>query len=416
MTTYTVSFCGTGCSRDEGEETRKWARRDWQFWMNDERIKSDKAIYAPNTGYIPVRLHKEICGDLKTMKSSVTVRGVGENDWFDQRHNSDELHIDGPLNAGKDLIGYVKSYRKDNQRSVPAQMTGWAAAALALHGANLAVGSGAKSINFIGHSRGAVQSIMAAWFIYAYGTDEMKNTPINIFAIDPVPGPGEWYGILTQLPPNVASYVGVYSWDHLDKGFSALVPKPNGQMTGTLAKGQLGGNGVLGTGWKTLADTCQMDDPLSENSAAQPQHYTLYACRGKHSTVAGSITSDGLYDPSKVHPSIVAVPELVYKIARGYLTKWGTQFITQCAVNDSVTDLRRKIHRDHAKFDAMGCGETRTSRLPTRPYVRQVSSTCGRNTWNTSYMDDVAGDPPYQLAFPVTFERTGKAWVDWTFL
>lgn len=416
MTTYTVSFCGTGCSRDEGEVTRKWERRDWQFWMNEERLKSDKAIYSPNTGYIPVRLHKEICGDLKTLKPSATVRGVGENDWFDQGHSSDELLIDGPLNATKDLIGYVKSYRKDNQRSVPAQMTGWAATALALHGANLAVDSKAKTINFVGHSRGAVQSIMAAWFIYAYGSEEMKNTPINIFAIDPVPGPGEWYGILTQLPPNVASYVGVYSWDHLDKGFSALVPKPNGQMTGQLAKGKLGGTGVLGTSWKTLADKCQMDDPLQPGVNAQPQSYELYACRGKHSTVAGSITSDGQYDPTKAHPSISPVPELVYKLARGYLTKWGTKFISPSAVPESVTSLRRKIHMDHAKFDAMGCGETRTSRLPARPYVRQVSSISGRNTWNTYYLDDVAGDPPYKLAFPVTFERSGEGWINWTFL
>lgn len=416
MTTYTLSFCGTGCSRDEGEVTRKWERRDWKFWMSEERLKSHKDIYSPITGYIPVRIQKEISGDLKGSKLSTTVRGVGENDWFNQAHSSDELCLDGPLTPTEDLIGYVKSYGKDNQRSVPAQMTGCAAAALALHGANLAVGSGAKTINFIGHSRGAVESIMAAWFIYAYGTEEMKQIPINIFAIDPVPGPGEWYGILTQLPPNVASYVGLYSWDHLDTGFSALVPKPNGQMTGKLAKGKLGGKGKLGSTWKTLADDCQMDDPLASSSQAQPQNYELYACRGKHGTVAGNITADGLYDPKNTHQDVSPVPELVYKIARGYLTKWGTVFKSQCAVSDSVTELRRKIHTDHAKFDAMGCGETRTSRLPARPCVRQVSSINGRNTWNTYYMDDVAGDPPYKLAFPVTFERKGQGWVDWKFL
>ena len=416
MTTYTVSFCGTGCSRDEGEVTRKWERRDWQFWMSEERLKSHKNIYAPNTGYIPVRLQKEISGDLKALKPSATVRGVGENDWFNQAHTSEALCLDGPLKPSEDLKGYVESYGKDNQRSVPAQMTGWAAAALALHGANLAAGSGAKTINFIGHSRGAVESIMAAWFIYAYGTEEMKKIPINIFAIDPVPGPGEWYGILTQLPPNVASYVGLYSWDHLDTGFSALVPKPNGQMTGKLSKGKLGGKGKLGKTWKTLADDCQMDDPLAASSQVQPQNYELYACRGKHGTVAGNITIDGLYDPDNTHPDVTPVPELAYKMARGYLTKWGTVFNSPCAVEDSVTDLRRKIHTDHAKFDAMGCGETRTSRLPARPYVRQVSSISGRNTWNTYYMDDVAGDPPYKLAFPVTFERNGQGWVDWKFL
>lgn len=411
MTTYTVSFCGTGCSRDEGEETRHWSRRDWQIWMNETRLKSDKNIYSKETGYIPVRLHKEISGDLKATKPSVTVRGVGENDWFTQKNDSDPLLIDGPLAVPKDLLGYVKSYRKDNQRSVPAQMTGWAAAALALHGANLAAASAATTYNFIGHSRGAVESIMAAWFIYAYGP---KDIPINIIAIDPVPGPGEWYGILTQLPPNVANYVGVYSWDHLDSGFSALVPKPNGRMSGKLKSGELGGK--LGKTWKTLADNCQLDDPLAPGKLAQPDGYELYVCRGKHGTVAGNITSDGLYDPVKACESVAPAAELVYKLTRGYLTKWGTTFNTESAVKESTTQLRKKIHQDHAKFDAMGCGETRTSRLPARPYVRQVSSINGRNTWNTYYLDDVAGDPPYKLAYPVTFERKGESWVNWKFL
>ena len=46
---YTVCFSGTACTRDEGEETRS---------------NSDKRIYCPNTGYVPVRLHREISGSL----------------------------------------------------------------------------------------------------------------------------------------------------------------------------------------------------------------------------------------------------------------------------------------------------------------------------------------------------------------
>ncbi|MEO6000584.1 MAG: hypothetical protein ABIN89_27295 [Chitinophagaceae bacterium] len=112
---------------------------------------------------------------------------------------------------------------------------GWSAPALALHGANLAAASGAQRYNFIGHSRGAVESIMAAWFLYAYGSGSVRNMPFSIFAIDPVPGTGEWYGILTQLPPNVVNYVGVYAWDQSvqpgDRPYTALVPRPNGLMT-----------------------------------------------------------------------------------------------------------------------------------------------------------------------------------------
>jgi hypothetical protein len=289
-----------------------------------------------------------------------------------------------------------------------------------LHGANLAANSGAPQYNFIGHSRGAAECIMAAWFLYAYGHSRFRNIPVNIFAIDPVPGKGEWYGILTQLPPNVANYVGVYAWDQvgeaLDAGFMALVPRPNGQMTGQLNKGELGAQ--IGNTWKTLADDCQRTDPLApnNNNLPQPQGYELYACRGRHGTVAGNTTGDGKYDPVKVSTSVAPVPKLVYKVARGYLTKWGTTISYRCAVEESAIQLRRKIHTDHAKFDAMGGGATRTSSLPNRPYVRRVSSISGSLPWNSYYLEDVVGDPPYKLAYPVTTERKDAGWVKWEFL
>ena len=49
-------------------------------------------------------------------------------------------------------------------------LSGWDAAALALHGANLAARSGAQAFNFIGHSCGAVECVMAAWFLQAYSS------------------------------------------------------------------------------------------------------------------------------------------------------------------------------------------------------------------------------------------------------
>lgn len=413
MTTpYTVCFCGTGCSRDEGEETRQWARRDWQIWMNETRLKSDKRIYCKTTGYIPVQIHKEISNNnLKATSNSITIRGVGENDWADQMDSSDQLHFD-KLQIPKALQQYVHSYSKDNQRSVPSQTTGWAATALALHGANAAARSRAKQYNFLGHSRGAVECIMAAWFIYTYFD---KTIPINIFAIDPVPGSGEWYGILTQLPPNVVNYVGIYAWDHLDIGFSALVPRPNERMLRLQTNNT---PNTINPDWSKMADNCQLSDPLSPKAGPQPQPvgYDLFACRGRYSTVAGNTTRDGLYDPNKVSSAVAPVPELVYKMARGYLTLWGTVFPNPSQVTRSVIELRQAIHSNHAYFDAMGKGATRTSVFPGRPYVRQVSSIRGRNSWDTYYLDNVVGDPPYKLSYPVTYNRRDGGWVNWNFL
>ncbi|MEL6501612.1 MAG: hypothetical protein AAFQ23_09440, partial [Cyanobacteria bacterium J06623_1] len=228
-TPYTVCFCGTACTRDEGEVSR---------------TGSDHRIYSPSTGYIPVRIHTEISGRLGERDKSVTVRGVGVYDWASSS-KSEKLVSRHLRPIPSKLSDWLKSYsegamnkkfeqlagKKFGQLAGKTleQLAGWESAALALHGANKAVASEASQFNFIGHSRGAVECIMAAWFLYAYGDRQFRHIPINIFAIDPVPGPGNWWGIFTQLPPNVANYVGIYAWDHVGilkdtLGFKALVP------------------------------------------------------------------------------------------------------------------------------------------------------------------------------------------------
>lgn len=396
---FTICLSGTACTRDEGERSRD---------------KSDARIYCQETGYIPVRIQKELSGSLTAVRPSISVRGVGENDWAEPRDSSEPLMLIGPLNAPQALYAYTKKYSGGDQRSIGSSAVGWAATALALHTANLAAASGATNINLIGHSRGAAEAIMAAWFIYAYGS---RDITVNIFAIDPVPGTGEWYGILTQLAPNVRNYVGIYSWDMCiqpnDKPFLPAIPRPNKHMLG-----QSDGNETikLGSTWDTLADYYQQEDPLAPGASLQPQGYELFACRGRHSTVAGNSTSDGRYSANNVNSFVAPVPKLVYKLARGYLTQWGSVFPSNSSVSESVPDLRRSLHTDPAVFDAMGGGGARTSSLPYRPYVRRVSSISGGNPFNTYYMDNVVGDPPYRLAYPVTSERTDTGRVPWKFL
>ncbi|MBS2532230.1 Tat pathway signal protein [Catenulispora sp. NF23] len=398
MTVFTVSFCGTACTRDEGEASRS---------------DSDLRIYDPATGYIPVRVHKEISGDLHATGPSVTVRGVGQNDWSQPGNTSEPLMLSGPLKVPGDLLNEAQKYSGGDRRSTTSSLTGWEAAALALHGANLAAASGAQAYNFIGHSRGAVECVMAAWFLQAYGSPEVKNIPVRILAIDPVPGPGTWYGILTQLSPNVASYVGVTAWDHLDTGFNGVVPRPNARMAGSTQALTLGGD------WMSLADNYQLTDPLAppKSGAAQPTEYKLFACRGRHGTVAGNTTADGQYDPANLSPSVGRVGQLVYKLARAYLTEWGTAFAAKSAVEQPALQLRQEIHLDHAQLDAMAGGPLRDSVKPLRPYVRRVSSISGSIPWNTYYLEDVVGDPPYRQPYPVTAAAAKDGgWVRWTFL
>lgn len=390
--TYTVCFSGTACTRDEGEVTRP---------------DSDKRIYCGETGYIPVRLHKEISDSLTSKAPSAIVRGVGENDWALPRNDSAPLVFDGPLKASADLLEYVRSYSGGDQHAKATQGIGWSAAALALHAANLAAGSGAQQYNFIGHSRGAVECIMAAWFLYAYGR---KEIPINLFAIDPVPGPGEWYGILTQLPPNVVHYVGVYAWDEFDRTLMALVPRPNGAMMGK------SDDVSPGRSWKTLADEHQLTDPLLPGTSPQPNGFELYACRGRHGTLAGNVTNDGNYIPTNVDARVSPVPKLVYKMARSYLSRWGTAFATSDAVADGTASLQQKIHADHALFDAMRNAGTRTSLGPLGFGARRVSSISGSNPLNRYYLEQVAGVPPLGSGYPGANNGASAGWVKWMFL
>ncbi|GEB49157.1 hypothetical protein SCA03_17080 [Streptomyces cacaoi] len=371
------------------------------------RQGSDKRIYSPVTGYIPVRIHTEITGDLAATSPSVTVRGVGENDWAEPRNTSEPLVLNAPLTVPQDLLAETQGYSGGDRWSTMAQAAGQEATALALHGANLAARSDAEAYNFIGHSRGAMECIMAAWFLYAYGREDM---PVRIFAIDPVPGPGDWYGITTQLSPNVAEYVGITAWDHLDTGFNGLVPRPNARMTGSSETVNLGKT------WSTLADDYQLTDPLGsiEPSPAQPTGYRLFVSRGRHGTVAGNTTSDGKYDPDNVSESAARVPELIHRLARAHLTAWGTEFLVASEA-DSAT-LPQESNLDHALFDKMGGGTPRDSYLLGRPYVRRVSSISGLDPSAYYYLEDVVGNPPQQQPYPVTAARAGSGWVHWTFL
>ena len=434
---FTVCLAGTSCTRDEGEVTRPARRR------GGDRGASDKKIYCDTTGYIPVRIHREISGELDAVSPSVTVRGVGENDWAEPVRDSEPLLLDGPLDVPKALVKSCQSYSGKDQFSTSGQIGGGATAALALHAANLAAQASAGAINLIGHSRGGVEAIMAAWFLYAYGSSSVRATPVNIFAIDPVPGPGDWYNIMTQLAPNVAHYVGVYAWDMCsqtnDGSFQAVVPRPNMAMGPPLDDDKEPcATELKKAAWHGLAGKWQRQDPLKPSDRDQPANYELFACRGRHSTVAGNATSNSGYDPKDVGnvfadiraktkvdderdfnflaEEVKSVPKLVYRMARAYLGTWGVQFAQPVAVQETALTLRHQMNLDHRLFDMMGGGATRTSMRTSRPLVRRLSATSGVNPLANSYMDDVVGDPPYTMAYSGTSERTNTGWVKWRFL
>ena len=116
-----------------------------------------------------------------------------------------------------------------------------------------------------------------------------------------------------------------------------------------------------------------LDGAQPSGVVGQPNNYHLYVSRGKHGTVAGNTTHNGLYNPDHRSEDANSVPRLIYKLSRAYLTQWGTVFAKRCRVqNENAKQLRARIHTKHGDYDSMAAGgEFRTSMLPTRQNVRR---------------------------------------------
>lgn len=78
-------------------------------------------------------------------------------------------------------------------------------------------------INAIGWSRGAVTTHM---FANALALDPvLKDIPVNLIAVDPVPGTGNFQKHRTIIPANVKNYVAFYARDERSLGFAATLAK-----------------------------------------------------------------------------------------------------------------------------------------------------------------------------------------------
>lgn len=148
-------------------------------------------------------------------------------------------------------------------------------------------------INAIGWSRGAVTTHMFANALAADPT--LRNIPVNLIAVDPVPGPGNFQLNRTSIPTNVRNYVAFYARDERSMGFAATLP--------------------------TI--------PRSVRA-------TIYPMPGRHATLVGNagnyIGGNGqnvFYGPGKV----------VRMLSEKYLTDWGTR-LNQCLPYSEMEMLR----------------------------------------------------------------------------
>lgn len=143
-------------------------------------------------------------------------------------------------------------------------------------------------VNLVGWSRGGISCHMLA---NAMAQDPvLRDIPVNIFAIDPVPGVGNVQQQRVSLTGNVKEYVGFYSRDERSKGFACVVP-----------------------------------------AVASTTRICIYPMPGRHATLVGNASLDGA-GAGKV----LAEPGLIVRhFAEVCLARWGVQLGKRLALTNS---------------------------------------------------------------------------------
>ena len=162
-------------------------------------------------------------------------------------------------------------------------------------------------VNLVGWSRGGITCHMLANAMLA--DSQLKDIPVNIFAIDPVPGPLNFQPEKVTLGKNVKEYVGFYAKDERSKGFTCVIP--------TVA-----------------ADTKMHIFPIS----------------GRHATLVGNASIDG----SEGENALYAPGLVVRHFAEVCLTRWGCDLANKLALTDTqITGYHTDIVNDVDKYTAM---------------------------------------------------------------
>jgi hypothetical protein len=163
------------------------------------------------------------------------------------------------------------------------------------------------TVNVIGWSRGAVTCHMFANAIAQ--TPELSGYKVNIFACDPVPGPGQFDRQRIQTTGKIGEYVAIYARDERSRGFTPV-----------------------------LADL---------PSSTRRLRMTI---PGRHATLVGNASVDGdsgfncLFGPGKV----------TRHLAESFLERWGTPLKDRLQLSEqTVLGLYDTMLGNGEKFTAM---------------------------------------------------------------
>lgn len=162
-------------------------------------------------------------------------------------------------------------------------------------------------VNLVGWSRGGISCHMLA---NAMADDpQLSHVPVNIFAIDPVPGINNLQPHRLELRSNVKEYVGFFARDERSRGFACVIPS-------------------------TEPDTLMRVFPLP----------------GRHATLVGNASADG----AGAGNALPIPGQIVRHFAETCLARWGVS-LQKCLqlTDEQIATFLATMDRDEAQYEAM---------------------------------------------------------------
>jgi hypothetical protein len=320
MTPFTVYFCGTGATRFGYSDPDYWngelvstlanhtEDQEFAHWVildgpGSGNLQADElTVQSTNHPYAGVAFGKgwetNIDHALNMMK--------GRFDW--QRTELSEAEHDRLVSHGVpvnevEISGsfwsrvYDYGDRKVNPQQLQRQLAH-------IHRQGSLIPT---QVNLVGWSRGGISCHMLANAMLV--DPELKDVPVNIFAIDPVPGPLNFQDDKVSLGGNVREYVGFYARDERSKTFACVIPT-------------------------THPDT----------------RVSIYPMPGRHATLVGNAS----HDDSPGEPLIKEPGQVVRHLAETCLTRWGVSLRNTLDWNEQdLLDAHEKMITHQTLYDAL---------------------------------------------------------------
>jgi hypothetical protein len=317
MTTLTIFFCGTGSTKFDDTHENFWdgelvstlashhTGREFAEWIvvdgpGSGNLQADDLFtkskdyglsgslfgkgWAENVQHA-INIIKGRCdwqreqlteAEYNRLKAAgIPIEDVkAEGSWFWRKYN----YGDRSVTQQKLQEQIIKTFRKDGV--IPTQ------------------------VNLVGWSRGGVSCHMLANAML--NDNQLKNIPVNIFALDPVPGTGNFQDDKVKLGANVKEYVAFYARDERSKGFSCVIPQ-------------------TATGTKTH----------------------IYPMAGRHATLAGNASHTGTNGPK----TLAEPGRIVRHLAEVCLKRWGVQLDKPLNLTQAdLENLSNAVARDEAQY------------------------------------------------------------------